>query len=570
MGKLKSLVKNIAGMFKSLIKELPVTIISIFLLTIIFAATIDTDFESGKVVGSILTFLAISSCISLFIEVVLGYKKSKLKTVGAFAINILVTSFYTFLFNTDLDYIFGIDIDILLERFGCILVGILGSLALAAIYKMYKNTGTKFHEYVLNVFSGTLKVGIFDIIIHIGIAVIFFLTESLIFEDLDYMIYSRCFILVQGLFVIPAELRVLLGNNKKELESFFRVLISYILLPLYIIINFILYVYIVKILIKNEIPVGFIYPVVAAIFSFGYLIYNFIKNYDDKKFIKVSLKALPYGLIPLIILQIYAAALRFSGFGITPLRYVSYMFIIFEIVAICLMAVKKGELSEKSVITFIALLLVSTCTPLNVIDVSNYNQKLRLYSVLNINTADMTEEQIDKFESAYYYLKAASNGDKYITDEVKAKMDEISENGKSVKTKDKDTKGYFSYRLEDETDPVDIKEYSYMESYTFRANFSKEDYDYTDCYEYEDCAYIDYDIDSDDKYGAKIINKISSIMREANIDDMNFDIRFYMDQNGSMLKLDDADIYVSTLNVYYYKDSGEITSVYLKGYVFTK
>jgi len=118
-------------------------------------------------------------------------------------------------------------------------------------------------------------------------------------------------------------------------------------------------------------------------------------------------------MIPIIIMQSIGLYIRISSYGLTMLRYMS---IICIIAAIIFMVTSLTKINiKKAFIGLIALSLLVTCTPLNVIDVPNRNQECILKNTLSeagaYNNGKLDEnvkidkEYIPAITSSYEYLR---------------------------------------------------------------------------------------------------------------------------------------------------------------------
>lgn len=541
MEKIKIKIKNIFTNFKILLNKLPITIITILILTLFAVITYKIDInDKYNIIDKIYCFLSIFSVISLFLEVYLKDKKKEIKILG-YSINIIVTLGFTIILSLDKN-ILGMNIEIVISTVSRILFGILSSLFILSIYKMYKFSQLKFNEYILSVFKGMLKIISFDIVLNIGISIIFFLFRELIYEHLSIEIFMKILILLQGGFFIPASILTFYNNKINKDSGFFKVLIVYILLPLYIILTSILYIYILKIIIIKQVPANFIYPVVAAIFVSGFIIYNLIKNYDDKKWIKVICNIIPYAFIPLIILQIYAVFVRYTNYGITPLRYISYMFLIFEISSIFFMIYKKGKMIEVLTYIMTGLILITTVTPFfNLVTISKWNQLKRLEKVSKIEVNNMTQEEIEVFNSAYKYLNLQTDSEKYITSYYKEKKTQI--NNMDSKNSN-NTRKTIKYSNEEEL--VNVSEYSYFKEVSYKINQKNQ-------------TEAEYQV---------VLNFCKDIL---NKNSENVDISKHIKSNENIIKVDNnISIYISSITIYYYQNTQEIDYIYLSGYQLKK
>lgn len=106
---------------------------------------------------------------------------------------------------------------------------------------------------------------------------------------------------------------------------------------------------------------------------------NDLRIQTENKFVEVFSKIMPIAFIPLIGLQVYSIGARIGENGITPVRYMGVMFIIFEIIAIVLSIVNKRKYLTNALLVAAVLMAISTILPVvNMEEISNYNQASRL------------------------------------------------------------------------------------------------------------------------------------------------------------------------------------------------
>lgn len=180
-------------------------------------------------------------------------------------------------------------------------------------------------------------------------------------------------------------------------------------------------------------PQNTIYRILAGIFIVAFPVWNLASNYaKDKKIVAKITQFLPYLYAPFILLEIYSIGTRISEFGITPMRYFSCLFIVFQVIVLTLTFYKKGEKLTQIFIYASILVLISFITPFHYENVSNWSQKRILEKTIaeNTNFEELSIEDKDKAKSAYEYLKYDTNGadwiPSYLSDENKQKIEEYS------------------------------------------------------------------------------------------------------------------------------------------------
>jgi len=205
-----------------------------------------------------------------------------------------------------------------------------------------------------------------------------------------------------------------LPKSEEELSvpKIYRNIIHKALFYVYLLLIFILYLYILKTIIIHKMPVGKFNWFGCFSLLFYVIFYLSVDETDGK----VQEKFKKYGaliMIPIIIMQSIGLYIRISSYGLTMLRYMS---IICIIAAIIFMVTSLTKINiKKAFIGLIALSLLVTCTPLNVIDVPNRNQECILKNTLSeagaYNNGKLDEnvkidkEYIPAITSSYEYLR---------------------------------------------------------------------------------------------------------------------------------------------------------------------
>lgn len=278
------------------------------------------------------------------------------------------------------------------------------SVFLVGIYKVIKDTKIDFHEYILRVFENVLKTGIIYLILQIGINALVFIFFDLILESSYSMLKTleKVQIILNGLYLLPM---VLLSVTKveKECSKIIKNIVSYISIPLISIVYIIVYMYILKIIIKNEMPRNTIFLLTSGIFAISYFTWTISYKMNNNFITKIS-KIMPIVFIPLLILQTYSLLLRIIPYGITEQRYIGIMVLTFEIFAIIFSLIKQRKHEINIILVIIGILIVSFVMPLiNIEDLSKFSQEIRPKEELK------NEEITEQEDNSDYLLNGTTN-----------------------------------------------------------------------------------------------------------------------------------------------------------------
>lgn len=206
-------------------------------------------------------------------------------------------------------------------------------------------------------------------------------TELLFDVDSSFIISAVMFCLV--FFPINAFLaRTPMPNEKPVIGRSDQRLFSHLLLPFYLVMLAILYVYMMKILVTRQMPVGTM-NWYASFALFFYLLLTMCVREDGSALCRSFRRYGGVALIPVIAIQIVGIVIRFNAYGLTSARFLSMILLAHGVAALLLTILHKPLRS-----VFIAgaiSCIVFSCTPLNVIDVPIREQEARLKRILTEN-----------------------------------------------------------------------------------------------------------------------------------------------------------------------------------------
>lgn len=401
MGKIKNLISNVLQSVKETYKKYPVTIVIAYVLTIVYILLMD-DIIPEKVYEHIYMIGTLFAVGTLFSETILKEKKKIISILASF----IIAFIFDVLSNEEILE------ESLMTR---ILIAYTSTLFLITFYKLIKKSKLEFKEYCIRICENLLKCSVTYVILEIAVTIVTVIFGILILDDFD--IIFKALVFISGFYYVPAVIDAI-SNTNQEVTKFVKGLILYVFTPLALILLSIIYMYIVKIYIKGELLKNSLFFILALIFVFDFPTIVMLKNYDDSKKVKYIIYILTYAYIPCILLEVYAMNIRVSDYGITPERYLAYVFVLVEILSLSLLVIKKSKYIDKMILCMIPIILLLTITPLNPENIAYAMQAKRIEKVLAGKEFDNLSDEDKKIcYDSYEYLKR-NEEEEYISERI--------------------------------------------------------------------------------------------------------------------------------------------------------
>ena len=402
MEKVKDFFNRLTSNYKTYVKQYMATNIVIIIATLVFTFA---NFNAWSKFLTSFAIIAVIAAINFFVAE--SYFKKKSARIYSYIIGFAIAG----IFERFVHYnAFGTSI----YR---ILIGYSIVAFLIGLFKVIKNSGLELSKYCTRSFKNLFGTGVIYGILVVGFILIMTIAISLLTSGKDYEPVMRAQIAIFGLFLVPATL-LSITNTEGESSKFIEAVISFVLLPLTALATIIIYIYMLKILALRQIPQNSIYRIIAGLFVVAFQVWVMTYEYKQKnKFVEVFSKIMPIAFIPLIGLQVYSIGARIGENGITPVRYMGVMFIIFEIIAIVLSIVNKRKYLTNALLVAAVLMAISTILPVvNMEEISNYNQASRLKNAWREGESftSLSSEEKATASSAYRYLLKQENSEKYL------------------------------------------------------------------------------------------------------------------------------------------------------------
>lgn len=420
-------------------KDYPATMIAIiaaaFLGAVLVGDNIFSDDYEEEVIRIIGFFLIFSLQAIMYEEVF----KNKLKIrIAGYAISSVLSFVFMYIFSYEDKILFGTSIDTVIEIcarilfvYGVIMTG-------CAIYHMFRRLEEDFEIYCTKAFLELLKASVVYGLFAIGLGIIVFIFNELIYDTDDFVWQLELF-LAGGIYT-PMCIKAISSKNERA-GKFARFCIMYVLFPMLLIALTIIYIYIVKIFVTDSVPSNRVFDILAFLFSIGMPVWTMVHALEDRTGLSETEKQpkgfskaavfIPYAFIPFIALQCWSIGIRIKDYGFTISRYSAVVLIITEIIYFILYAIHhRGKKHAISWILF-ALMAVSFLAiimpGISYDDVVIRSQTKRLEKM--IENKELSDKQKSAIKSAYRAIdRVGYKGEKALDKRFsKAQIDEIKE-----------------------------------------------------------------------------------------------------------------------------------------------
>lgn len=444
-------IQKASGRLQDCIRRFPFSFTVLCIITATVTCMILTDEDLSKLTVSLIMGGLFCFLIELSYEYEI-HRKRILAPVIAFIVTLLT---FLILREHENEYVY--------TALGGIGVAVVSLLA----YVLYKDRENRY------LFSHLMKsafiVWIFTAVILAGFSVCIAAFHFLIFHFDDlWKIYSILFLLVLGLFGITLFLSyVPRPCEEVSVPAVYRTIIHKALFYIYLVLIGILYLYIIKIILTWQMPVGKLNWFGCFALLFYVIFYLSVDETDGKMQGLFKTKGACL-LVPVLAIQLFAIVIRLNAYGLTTARFMSLILIALA-VGFMLSAMLKFHVS--GCFLFIAVIaLLFSCTPLNIYDVPNRLQEKRLKDalvkggaltdgVLN-EDAVMELQYLEDAKSAYDYLRY-SDGKKSSFFET-FKKSKIAKSFSDYAYDDKNIRSFY-YSIDFHKKQFDIRSFSALQ-----------------------------------------------------------------------------------------------------------
>jgi hypothetical protein len=206
---------------------------------------------------------------------------------------------------------------------------LVGHLAVAFSAFLQKGNLSSFWEFNKSLFLRFITASVYTVVVYAGICGALLACEELFALEVNGKVYGTIFFWCNIFFQSCIFLAGITNKENLYAEQILypnplKIFAQYILLPIAALYLGILYAYEIKILIAFTLPKGWVSSLILAYAVLGlfcFLLLHPVKDNDENKWVKSTLKYFYWSIIPLLVLLFVSVFVRINQYGITTERY---------------------------------------------------------------------------------------------------------------------------------------------------------------------------------------------------------------------------------------------------------
>lgn len=413
MGKVSNYINQNMAKFKQIYIRYVASIFCVFIIAVV---SIIANQKKGFDIESIVTVCSIWLAGNFLVESL--WKKTAeeaQKNKQKWLIGYGVTFVIAIVFENLSEILKAQKADIPNLIFESILYFYIACTVLLAIYVLLRQQKLDLPHCIGRIIFALLRaVGVY-LVLNIAVILILEIIDALLVDIDTFRVELNIQLLLSALAYFPTCL-LAVSDTSEDNAAFTKKFVSYVLLPCVWIAMFVIYLYVVKIFVTQEVPSNEIFSICASLFAIGMPIWMMASGFVEEKSsrYKKLIHITKYIYAPFILLEIYSMSVRVKAYGLTEQRYAAIMFILLQIIYIL-----WNRHYENLILVFVGCLLIGLLLPFgNAQYLSYQSQKSRLVKNRTLDKKVAAE--------AYDYLRGNAYGRRYIkTNLTEAEQDEL-------------------------------------------------------------------------------------------------------------------------------------------------
>lgn len=353
MGKVSNYINQNMAKFKQIYIRYAA---SIFCALIISVVSIIANQKKGFDIDSIVTVCSIWLAGNFLVESL--WKKTTeeaQKNKRKWLIGYGVTFVIAIVFNNLSEILKAQKADIPNLIFESILYFYIACTVLLAIYVLLRQQKLDLPHCIGRIIFALLRaVGVY-LVLNIAVILILEIIDALLVDIDTFRVELNIQLLLSALAYLPTCL-LAVSDTSEDNAAFTKKFVSYVLLPCVWIAMFVIYLYVVKIFVTQEVPSNEIFGICASLFAIGMPIWMMASGFVEEKTSRYAklISITKYIYAPFILLEIYSMSVRVKAYGLTEQRYAAIMFILLQIIYILwekIYALYAGQTGRKKTYT---------------------------------------------------------------------------------------------------------------------------------------------------------------------------------------------------------------------------
>lgn len=333
MGKVSNYINQNMAKFKQIYIRYAASIFCAFIIAVV---SIIVNQKKGFDIESIVTVCSIWLAGNFLVESL--WKKTAeeaQKNKWKWLIGYVVTFVIAIIFKVLSEMIKTQKADIPNLIFESILYFYIACTVLLAIYVLLRQQQLDLPHCIGRIIFALLRaVGVY-LVLNIAVILILEIIDALLVDIDTFRVELNIQLLLSALAYFPTCL-LAVSDTSEDNAAFTKKFVSYVLLPCVWIAMFVIYLYVVKIFVTQEVPSNEIFGICASLFAIGMPIWMMVSGFVEEKSSRYAklISITKYIYAPFILLEIYSMSVRVKAYGLTEQRYAAWMFVLLQIIYI--------------------------------------------------------------------------------------------------------------------------------------------------------------------------------------------------------------------------------------------
>lgn len=333
MGKVSNYINQNMAKFKQIYIRYVASIFCVFIIAVV---SIIANQKKGFDIESIVTVCSIWLAGNFLVESL--WKKTAeeaQKNKQKWLIGYGVTFVIAIVFENLTEILKAQKADIPNLIFESILYFYIACTVLLAIYVLLRQQKLDLPHCIGRIIFALLRaVGVY-LVLNIAVILILEIIDALLVDIDTFRVELNIQLMLSALAYFPTCL-LAVSDTSEDNAAFTKKFVSYVLLPCVWIAMFVIYLYVVKIFVTQEVPSNEIFSICASLFAIGMPIWMMASGFVEEKSsrYKKLIHITKYIYAPFILLEIYSMSVRVKAYGLTEQRYAAWMFILLQVIYI--------------------------------------------------------------------------------------------------------------------------------------------------------------------------------------------------------------------------------------------
>lgn len=333
MGKVSNYINQNMAKFKQIYMRYAASIFCAFIIAVVsIIANQKKGFDIESIVAVCSIWLAGNFLVeSLWKKTIEEAQKNKRKWLIGYGVTFVIA----IIFENLSEILKAQKADIPNLIFESILYFYIACTVLLAIYVLLRQQKLDLPHCIGRIIFALLRaVGVY-LVLNIAVILILEIIDALLVDIDTFRVELNIQLLLSALAYFPTCL-LAVSDTSEDNAAFTKKFVSYVLLPCVWIAMFVIYLYVVKIFVTQEVPSNEIFGICASLFAIGMPIWMMASGFVEEKTSRYAklIFITKYIYAPFILLEIYSMSVRVKAYGLTEQRYAAWMFVLLQIIYI--------------------------------------------------------------------------------------------------------------------------------------------------------------------------------------------------------------------------------------------